>query len=91
MSADGSSLAYSTYLGGTGRIDDGRGIAVDAAGAAYITGYTLSSDFPTTSGAFYTALRGSVDGYVTKLSPDGSSLAFSTYRRDRRDRYPVRH
>ena len=79
LSADGSSLAFSTYLGGTGRIDDGRGIAVDAAGAAYITGNTQSSDFPTTSGAFYTALRGSVDGYVTKLSPDGNSLAFSTY------------
>ena len=52
---------------------------MDAAGAAYVTGNTYSSDFPTTSGAFDTALSGSFDAFVTKLSADGTSLAYSTY------------
>ena len=78
LSADGTSLSYSTFLGGDGE-EAGQGIAVDALGAAYVTGYTLSSDFPTTRGAVDTALGGYSDAFVTKLSADGSSLAFSTY------------
>jgi hypothetical protein len=78
LDASGSSLAYSTYLGGSS-FDAGKGIAVDAAGSAYVTGDARSSDFPTTVGAFQTSLRGNNDGFVAKLTPSGSSLAYSTY------------
>ena len=74
-------LVYSTYLGGSGD-DRGQGIAVDAAGNAYVTGFTVSTDFPTTLGAFQTTFGGAVDGvdaFVTKLNPTGSALVYSTY------------
>src|SRR6266700_386271 len=74
----GSTLVYSTYLGGSGD-DRGRGIAVDSQGNAYVTGATLSTDFPTTVGAFQTASRGSAESFVTKLDPTGSTLVYSTY------------
>jgi len=76
LSSGGSSLVYSTYLGGSS-YDFGRGIAVDAAGAAYVTGETLSSDFPMLSP--YQTYQGSYDVFVTKLSSSGSSLVYSTY------------
>jgi Beta-propeller repeat len=79
LAPDGSTLAYSTYLGGAGGSDEANGIAVDGAGRAYVTGSTNSSDFPTTAGAFDTTLAGSDDAFVTKLEPDGSALAYSTY------------
>ena len=78
LSPGGTALAYSTYLGG-GNVETGRGIAVDAAGAAYVTGYTASTDFPTSAGAYQTTNRGIFDAFVTKLSPDGTALAYSTY------------
>ncbi len=78
LSAAGDAFAYSTYLGGTDD-EEGHGIAVDDGGFAYITGYTGSYDFPTTASAYSTAMSGSVSAYVTKLSKDGSSLAYSTY------------
>lgn len=71
-------LSYSNYLGGTGG-DQAFAIAVDASGSAYVTGLSQSSDFPTTSGAFQTGFGGTWDAFVTKLSPDGSSLVYSTY------------
>jgi hypothetical protein len=70
----GSAFVYSTYLGGGGE-DFGSGIAVDAAGNAYVTGVTQSTDFPTTAGAFQTTGGG---GFVTKLDPTGSALVYST-------------
>jgi hypothetical protein len=70
------SLVYSTYLGG---FDDGRGIAVDTSGNAYVTGRTFSLDFPTTPGAFQTSRKGFSDAFVTKLNPAGSALVYSTY------------
>lgn len=73
----GSKLLYSTYLGGSDT-DVGFGVAADAAGGAYVTGATLSGDFPTTAGAFDTSLDGGFDAFVTKLSPD-ESIAYSTY------------
>jgi hypothetical protein len=72
----GTALAYSTYLGGSGR---GNGIAVDAAGNAYVTGGTSSGNFPTTPGAFQRTYGGSGDAFVTKLNPAGTALAYSTY------------
>ena len=74
----GSALVYSTYLGG-GNNDVSYAIAVDDAGAAYVTGYTFSSDFPITAGAFQTTFVGLVDAFVTKLNPAGSALVYSTY------------
>ena len=79
LSADGSMLVYSTYLGGSDGNESGTSIAVDSAGNAYVTGLGASSDFPTTPGAFQTARGGGYHGFVTKLSADGSSLVYSTY------------
>jgi hypothetical protein len=75
----GSGLAYSTFLGGSGA-DSGFDIALDPAGAAYLTGTTDSTDFTTTPGAFDTSYNGgSSDGFATKLNAAGSGLAYSTY------------
>ena len=76
LSAAGSSLLYSTYLGGNEH-DQGFGIAVDAAGSAYVTGYTDSPNFPTANPL--QAMFGGRDAFVTKLSTLGSSLLYSTY------------
>src|SRR2546427_6812956 len=46
---------------------------------SYVTGYTNSTDFPTTLGAFQTTFAGSYDAFVTKLNPTGSALVYSTY------------
>ncbi len=78
LSSDGTSLVYSTYVGG-GSTDVGLSIALDANGNACIAGETLSSDFPTTPGAFSRTYHGKSDGFVTKLNSDGNALLFSTY------------
>ena len=57
LNATGSVLAYSTYLGGSST-DGAESVAVDGAGDAYVTGFTCSSDFPTTPGAFQTVYGG---------------------------------
>jgi len=67
LNKKGTALDYSTYLGGNNS-DIGNGIAVDNQGNAYIAGETGSSDFPTTSGAFQTVLKGSTDAFITKFS-----------------------
>jgi hypothetical protein len=78
LSADGSELLYSTFLGGSDT-ETGLSIAVDASGAAYVTGATDSADFPTTPGAFDTTYNGGRDVFVVKLSADGSSLEYATF------------
>ena len=78
LNATGSALAYSTFLGGT-QVDNGQGIAVDAGGNAYALGFTSSTDFPTTPGAFDTTANGAFDATVTKLNPTGSALVYSSY------------
>ncbi len=71
-------LVYSTFLGGS-TYDYGNGIAVDANGNAYVTGFTYSTDFPVTSGAFQTTRGGSQNAFVSKLNATGSALLYSTY------------
>ncbi|MFW9990808.1 MAG: SBBP repeat-containing protein [Candidatus Odinarchaeota archaeon] len=73
----GNTLLYSTYIAGSSG-DYGTGIAVDAAGCVYIIGETTSADFPSVN-AFQEDLAGSTDVYVSKLSPGGNSLIYSTY------------
>jgi beta-propeller repeat-containing protein len=80
INPEGSAFVYSTYLGG-GSYDDGLGIAVDEDGNAYVTGRTGSADFPTKN-PMQPELAGGLfdeDLFVTKLSPDGSALVYSTY------------
>ncbi|TFH08199.1 MAG: hypothetical protein E4H14_06885 [Candidatus Thorarchaeota archaeon] len=76
LAADGQSLVYSTYLGGTD-VDYGFGIAVES-GYAYITGYTWSTNFPTIN-AYDSVQNGGFDCFVTKLATTGLSLVYSTY------------
>ncbi|MBW7957020.1 MAG: SBBP repeat-containing protein [Deltaproteobacteria bacterium] len=76
LSSSGA-LVYSTYLGG-GSYDAGRGIAVDSTGNAYVTGYTNSLGFPVVS-PIQSSLKGAVDFFVTKISPNGETLIYSTY------------
>lgn len=78
LNPSGSALVYSTYLGGN-HDDFGSGIAVDAAGDAYVTGWTFSSDFPTTANAVQPAYDNEGDVFVAKLNASGSALVYSTY------------
>jgi len=77
INADGTTLLYSTYLGGSSD-EVGQGIAVDSAGSVYLTGYTGSPDFPTVN-PIQATNHGIHDAFVTKISPDGSALVYSTY------------
>jgi len=72
---DGSNVVYATVIGANLE-DDGRAIAVDAAGAAYVTGWTYSTGFPTTPGAHHSG-PGGEDAFVCKLDPTGSMLEYS--------------
>ncbi len=72
------SLSYSTYLGGNST-DQGFSIAVDSTGNAYVSGATLSTNYPTTVGAFDTTQAGSNDVFVTKLNATGTALIYSTF------------
>jgi hypothetical protein len=90
FNASGTALLYSTYLGGNAipdtlheQGDYVKSVAIDSAGDAYVTGYTYSSDFPITSGAFQssdqTAAIGLATGFATKLNPTGTALIYSTF------------
>jgi hypothetical protein len=81
INPSGSALVYSTYLGGSGG-DGGYGIAVDSAGNGYVTGYTNSTDFPVTPGAFQTTCGNPSfceNAFITEINPSGSALVYSTY------------
>jgi hypothetical protein len=88
LNPTGTALVYATFIGGSD-FDFGRAIAIDAAGNAYITGQTKSSDFPTTKGAFDTTFNipancprcaaDNYDAFVTKLNASGSALVYSTF------------
>ena len=77
LNASGSSLVYSTFLGGT-QPDETFGIALDGSRNAYVTGETVSSNFPTTAGAFDRTAGGGSDAFVAKLNATGSALVYST-------------
>src|SRR5262249_7374857 len=74
----GSARVYSTYLGGN-LLDICEGIAVDGAGNAYVTGYTRSTNFPTTGPMQASHGGGFYDAFVTKLNNTGSTRLYSTY------------
>jgi uncharacterized protein (TIGR02597 family) len=78
LTPSGGAVVYSTYLGGSGE-EQGFSIAVDSAGQAYVTGFTDSNDFPTTSGAFDRTFGGLMDAFVAKLNANGSALLYSTF------------
>jgi hypothetical protein len=78
LNPTGSALAYSTYLGGSGR-DIGNGIAVDSSGNAYVTGGTASTDFPTMNPFQPAYGGGDFDAFVAEFNPTGSALIYSTY------------
>jgi len=74
----GGSLNYATYLGGN-QFELGSSIATDSLGDVYVTGVTVSADFPVTAGAFDDTLDGMMDAFVTKLDLTGGSLVYATY------------
>jgi hypothetical protein len=77
LTPSGSALVYSTYLGGSS-LDQGNGIALDAAGNAYVTGFTWSSDFPLVN-AVQSSLTGFDAAFVAKINTSGTALVYSTY------------
>jgi endonuclease/exonuclease/phosphatase family metal-dependent hydrolase len=77
INATGSALVYSTYLGGT-NWGQPYAIAVDSQGAAYVTGWTESTDYPTKN-PFQKSLKGERDVYIAKISATGVKLLYSTY------------
>jgi len=78
VSPSGEHILYSTYLGGSAA-DVATSIAVDNSGSAYVAGYTNSLDFPVTAHAFQRTNHGGNDAFISKLSPNGLSLLYSTY------------
>ena len=78
LNPTGSALVYSTFIGGND-YDDSKSIQIDSSGNAYVTGLTLSSNFPTTAGAYDMTFNGGGDVFVVKLNPTGSALVYSTF------------
>lgn len=81
ISADGSTLLWSTYLGGSGSdACDGYSLALDSTGRVFLAGITLSTDFPVTPGACQPTYGGGyTDGFFAVLAADGSHLDYATY------------
>ena len=83
IASTGSSLVYSTYLGGSGGTvgfpETGSAIAVDSAGDAYVTGTTSSPNFPLANALFSSSAGVGIHAFVTEVNPAGSGLVYSTY------------
>ena len=77
LSADGSTLLYTTFIGGTGS-DIGESIAVDASGNVYLAGMTTSTDLATVN-AYQSSLGGTSDAFLLKLNSTGDALLYSSY------------
>jgi uncharacterized protein (TIGR03437 family) len=80
LNASGSAMLYATYLSGNG-LSIPQGIGIDAAGDAFVAGFTQAADFPVTPGAFQTGYFPSAEymEFVTKLNPQGTGLVYSTF------------
>ncbi len=78
LDATGSALLASTFLGGN-NLDEARAVAIDSSGAITLGGWTASSDFPATPGAYMTSLQGQADAFVARLDSALGTLAFSTF------------
>lgn len=82
LDQNGSNLIYSTYIGGSDGCEGGTGIVIDPLGNAYVTGWTWSTNFPTTPDAYDLSYNGGIaygDCFLIRLNPDGSKLNYSTY------------
>jgi Abnormal spindle-like microcephaly-assoc'd, ASPM-SPD-2-Hydin/Beta-propeller repeat len=79
LNAAGSALVYSTFLGGGSSDNRAFGIALNTNGDAYVAGWTSSTTFPTTAGAYQTTLHGTTNGFIAELNSTGSALVYSTY------------
>lgn len=79
LNPSASAFVYATYLGGAVSYEQGEGIEVNAAGEVYVCGWTQSTDFPTTAGAYNTTFTGTSfqDIWITKLNAAGSALIYS--------------
>lgn len=78
LGADGKTLAWATFLGGSGS-DAATAVTLDANGRVWIGGRTDSTNFPTTAGAFDASYNGNGDGFVARIDGPGSPLGASTY------------
>ncbi len=78
LSQAGDALVYSSFLGGSGD-DVGTAVALDDAGRLYVTGNTSSADFNLTAEPYDADLGGVMDAFVTRFSPSGATLEFSTF------------
>ncbi len=78
LNAAGSALDYATFLGGSGS-EYSTALALDAAGHATVSGWTESSDFPTTPGTFDPGFNGGIDAFVVRLNAAGSALDYATF------------
>lgn len=82
LNPQGSQILFATYLGGSGNAyipgDTITDIEVDAQGKIYVAGSTSSADFPVTAGAFGICGRGMDDGFISKITPDGTTLIYSS-------------
>ncbi|MCQ8893588.1 MAG: PKD domain-containing protein [Methanolinea sp.] len=80
----GTSLNFSTYLGGS-QVEEGTGIAVDGMGSAYVTGYTDSLNFPVKNAVQSTLNSYTYDAFVSRFYPNGTAVMYSTYLGGRLD------
>jgi hypothetical protein len=80
IDATGTSILYGTFLGGSSSSGSvtARDIVLDSSDNIYVSGYTYQGDFPTLNG-YYDAIDGNSAGYVSKFSPDGKTLLYSTF------------
>lgn len=92
LNPTGTNLVYSTFLGGSNG-DTGRAIAVDANGDAWVTGVTLSNDFPTVAPVQAIPAKAPEfeNAFIAEVNPQGSALLFSTYLKQQRLRGRTRH